>query len=101
MTLRTMAALQLEMAKKNSGDTFLDLADQETRLQNIQCVLSHAQTLMQAICYDRMSEQEIRAATYFADQTLERMADGVAQDAVLFTMIQIKNAKDAKAETGK
>ena len=95
-TVRTTEAFRLELAAKHSGDKLLDLADQRSRLEELQSVLSHAQILMEAVCYDRITEREAMSATYFAGMVLESMAHGMAEDAVLFSMLQLSDAEKAK-----
>jgi len=58
--------------------------DQRNRLEDIQEALHHAQSLMEAVTYDRIENREARAATFFAAFALEFIAEGQAEDAVNF-----------------
>jgi len=92
--VKTLQALRLELAAKNSGDKLLDLTDQRDRVEELQCALSHAQNLMMAISRDRINAREAVSATYFASMALETLAHGMAEDAVLFAMLELNDAKE-------
>ena len=62
----------------------LECEDQCDRLNDIQLALYHAQSLLDAVTYDRLEKPEARAAAYFAAFALGAIAEGPAEDPVVF-----------------
>ena len=62
----------------------LACTDQRDRIDEMQCALYHAYSLMDAISCDRIEGPDAKAASYFAASVLERIAEGQAEDAAKF-----------------
>lgn len=63
-----------------------DIEDQEARLDDLQGFLMNAHVIAEAIYYERIQQQEAHAVSFFLAYSLEHMAHGIANDAVLFAM---------------
>ncbi|MFD3190699.1 hypothetical protein ACFMPD_10545 [Sedimentitalea sp. HM32M-2] len=73
--------------------------DQRDRIEEMQQALYHAAQLMEAFSVDRLDKREAISAAFLASMALENLADGQAEDAVMFMrtiLDQIEDGMDMK-----
>jgi len=84
--------------RKQPAQTPDDLADQESRVDEMQIALRMSHDLFKAIEYGDLDPETVRATSYFARMGLECIVEGLAEQAVTFAMQQTGAVKTAQTE---